>query len=57
MSAFPNFAGARLNRLAPVLGVLSYDKDGEVMDLKLSPRLGETKADASQTDANPPASQ
>jgi hypothetical protein len=37
MPAFPNFAGAILNRLAPLPGVLDYDKDGEVMDLKAQP--------------------
>ena len=32
--AIPNYSGARLNRLAPLPGVLDYDKDGEVIDLK-----------------------
>jgi hypothetical protein len=57
MPAFPNFAGAMLSRLAPVPDVLDYDKDGEVVDLKLSPLSAEAKADASQTDAIPPGNQ
>jgi len=31
---FPNYMGAALMRLAPLAGVLAYDKDGEVIDLK-----------------------
>jgi hypothetical protein len=30
----PNYTGAPLGRLAPLPGVLAYDKDGQVMDLK-----------------------
>jgi hypothetical protein len=30
---FPNYAGARISRLAPLAGVLDYDKDGRVIDL------------------------
>jgi hypothetical protein len=37
MPAFPNFAGSALTRLAPLPGVLDYDKDGEVVDLKAQP--------------------
>jgi len=31
---FPNYLGASLMRLAPMPGVLGYDKDGQVLDLK-----------------------
>jgi hypothetical protein len=31
---YPNYLGAPLTRLAPVAGVLDYDKDGNVIDLK-----------------------
>lgn len=31
---FPNYAGARLSRLAPLAGVLDYDRDGHVIDVK-----------------------
>ncbi|HEV2563050.1 MAG TPA: hypothetical protein VGT78_13005 [Rhizomicrobium sp.] len=34
VGAFPNYLGAMLTRLAPVPGVLDYDKDGNVVDLK-----------------------
>jgi len=34
MPAYPNYPGTHLNRLAPVSGVLDYDKDGQVVDLK-----------------------
>ena len=34
VDAFPNFIGARISRLAPVPGVLDYDKDGHAVDLK-----------------------
>ncbi len=34
VGAFPNFLGARLNRLAPMAGVLDYDSDGRVIDLR-----------------------
>lgn len=34
MPAYPNYSGANINRLAPLPGVLAYDKDGEVLDLK-----------------------
>lgn len=37
VSAFPNYAGAPISRLAPLQGVLDYDKDGEVIDLKAKP--------------------
>jgi hypothetical protein len=30
----PNFLGANIGRIAPLPGVLAYDKDGEVIDLK-----------------------
>jgi hypothetical protein len=33
-SRFPNYFGAATDRLAPVAGVLDYDKDGRVLDLK-----------------------
>lgn len=33
---FPNYFGASIDRLAPVAGVLDYDKEGHVMDLKES---------------------
>jgi hypothetical protein len=32
--AIPNYAGAPLTRLAPLAGVLDYDKNGDVVDLK-----------------------
>jgi hypothetical protein len=35
MSAFPNYSGAALSRIAPLPGVLDYDKDGDVIDLKV----------------------
>jgi hypothetical protein len=31
MRAFPNYAGAPISRLAPLPGVLDYDKEGEVL--------------------------
>ena len=31
---FPNYLGGPLSRLAPLPGVLDYDKDGDVVDLK-----------------------
>jgi len=34
VGAFPNYLGAPLSRLTPVAGVLAYDKDGAVVDLK-----------------------
>ncbi|HEX2592857.1 MAG TPA: hypothetical protein VHL34_15250 [Rhizomicrobium sp.] len=34
---FPNYLGAPLNRLTPLAGVLAYDKDGNVIDLKATP--------------------
>lgn len=34
VESHPNYLGAPLGRLAPVLGVLDYDKDGNVIDLK-----------------------
>jgi hypothetical protein len=34
VGAYPNFIGARLSRLAPVAGVLEYDMDGQVIDLR-----------------------
>jgi hypothetical protein len=37
MPAYPNYSGANLNRLAPLAGVLDYDKDGGVIDLKAKP--------------------
>jgi len=33
VDAFPNFLGGRLSRLAPLPGVLDYDKDGHAIDL------------------------
>lgn len=33
-SAFPNYFGAPIDRLAPLPGVLDYDKDGHVVDLQ-----------------------
>jgi hypothetical protein len=35
--SIPNYTGATLSRLAPLPGVLDYDKDGEVIDLKAKP--------------------
>lgn len=32
--AFPNYPGVPISRLAPLAGVLDYDKDGEVVDMK-----------------------
>jgi hypothetical protein len=37
MNAFPNFVGSVVGRLAPLPGVLDYDKDGDVVDLKAQP--------------------
>jgi hypothetical protein len=34
VGAFPNYLGARLNRLAPMANVLDYDGDGQVIDLR-----------------------
>ncbi len=34
MGPFPNYFGSAIDRLAPVPGVLDYDKDGHVVDLK-----------------------
>jgi hypothetical protein len=34
VGAMPNYSGAPLSRLAPLPGVLDYDKDGNVIDLK-----------------------
>jgi hypothetical protein len=34
VSAFPNYTGSFLSRLARLPGVLDYDKDGDVVDLK-----------------------
>jgi hypothetical protein len=34
VGAMPNYIGAPLSRLAPLAGVLDYDKDGNVIDLK-----------------------
>ena len=34
ISQFPNYLGAPLSRLAPMAGVLDYDKNGDVLDLK-----------------------
>jgi len=33
-SAFPNYFGAPINRLAPLAGVLDYDAAGHVVDLQ-----------------------
>ena len=56
MPAFPNYVGdyvggGQLSRLAPLAGVLDYDKNGDVVDLKLNANTVETKAGPSQTDA------
>ena len=40
VTSFPNYLGAPLSRLAPMVGVLAYDKDGNVLDLKASQSLG-----------------
>jgi hypothetical protein len=37
VSAFLNYPGSFLSRLAPLPGVLDYDKDGDVVDLKSQP--------------------
>ena len=34
MTAYPNYPGSHLSRLAPLPGVLAYDNDGDVVDLK-----------------------
>lgn len=34
MPAYPNYPGTHLSRLAPLAGVLDYDKNGDVVDLK-----------------------
>ena len=51
MPAHPNFLGASLSRLAPVQGVLDYDKNGEVVDLKTAGSPAEAKAGTNQTEA------
>jgi len=51
MPAFPNFLGVWLSRLAPVQGVLDYDRDGEVVDLKTSANSSEAKPGPGQTNA------
>lgn len=38
MPAFPNYAGANLGRIAPLTGVLDYDVNGDVVDLKAKGR-------------------
>lgn len=35
--AYPNYFGTPIGRLAPLPGVLDYDKDGQVIDLKAAP--------------------
>lgn len=55
MPAFPNYigdyvGGGQLSRLAPLAGVLDYDKNGDVVDLKLNANTGETRAGPRQTD-------
>ena len=37
VDAFPNYLGANLSRLAPMAGVLDYDKDGQIIDLRSAP--------------------
>jgi hypothetical protein len=34
---FPNYFGGTIDRLAPIAGVLGYDKDGHVLDLMSAP--------------------
>lgn len=51
MPAYPNFLEAPLSRLAPVQGVLDYDKDGEVIDLKMNVNSSKANASPGQTDA------
>jgi hypothetical protein len=34
---FFNYTGAPLSRIAPLAGVIDYDKDGRVIDLKAAP--------------------
>jgi hypothetical protein len=40
VAPFPNFLGAPLLRLAPLAGVLAYDKAGHVIDTKSGQVLG-----------------
>ena len=35
--AFPNYPGAPISRLAPLAGVIDYDENGDVVDLKAAP--------------------
>jgi hypothetical protein len=37
---YPNYIGARIGRLAPLAGVLDYDKDGHVLDLRSGGEAG-----------------
>jgi len=50
VGAFPNYLGARISRLAPIPGVLDYDKDGNVIDLKAA---NATSAQTLLSDAPP----
>lgn len=38
MPAYPNYPGTNLSRLAPLPGVLDYDKNGDVVDVKAGGR-------------------
>lgn len=38
MPAFPNYPAAALSRLAPLAGVLDYDRNGDVVDVKAGAR-------------------
>jgi hypothetical protein len=40
VARFPNYLGAPLMRLAPLPGILDYDKDGNVIDLKAGAPAG-----------------
>jgi len=35
--AFPNYPGAPISRLAPLAGVIDYDENGDVVDLRAAP--------------------
>lgn len=47
VNAFPNYIGANISRLAPMPGVLNYDRDGNVIDLKAAAAKGTAPASPS----------
>jgi hypothetical protein len=54
MPAYANFLGATLGRLAPVAGVLDYDANGDVVDLKAEAKTGQGQTDATKDPAANP---